>query len=326
MRFRISLFIFLGIFLFSSFLTSSPVSAVTTRDIPYYEKLVKNLKAQIKILDKKVIKLEKENKELKRLGKDTKYINPIHSKTTKKSEKIISESKAIDSTGEAKKLSKAYTISNVPSDPTIHPRFKGFEVQLSSENIDFYFNGSDEVMRGKGSKFIENLQDEKEYSYRWIYREEGREDSIFTGKIKTASLAQFVYCLDVPYRADSLFGTKQFGIQKSSASFRIKCEIPNYPSIKFISVNVDIYNLASVENAKVDLLRIYDKDVLHKTEIENIILKERDNKTIILPLLSSNGVVDQTVFARSFSTDMYLRINNLKFVDTITGKEYAAFK
>lgn len=188
MRFRLSLLIFLGIFVLSSFLIISPVEAKTVKNIAYYEKLVKDLRSQIKNLNKTIIRQEKEISQLKKTNKTTKQIKrnksvdsadilevkPETFITVEKKQSSRARQFVINTKGEEFKL-LGYTVvyqkqvhGSVNTSPQI---FGGRRVDLRAcENIDIPYQEFSQTTYplpcpGKGESTIAS----PEMGYSWYY-------------------------------------------------------------------------------------------------------------------------------------------------------------
>lgn len=296
------LFIFGLIFLFSFFLVPH-VEAATKRSVSYYEKTIKDLKSQIAQLNKKVAKLEKENAKLRKENKTS-------SRSGKSTENIGSE----------KQVQKPYELWQVPSRPVVYTWYDMIEINPSSDKLFVTFNGESPIS-GRKSVFFKELDNDREYSYTWTYKEEGRQDSTFTEKVRTPTLDKLVRCNGVSGKThDNLLSKNSYF--SPTISLPVDCTIDNFDNVEFKSVLISI---SSYNTTNIDTIKIFEDGNLEK-EINNIPVKPGQKKTFELPLVTRNGKVKQEIVANSFGKEIVYELHNLVLVDKNTGKEYTAFK
>lgn len=97
-------------------------------------------------------------------------------------------------------LNKAYQFSSeIPNQRSLYAESNSVDsvnlTKNSDKIINVIFNGLNKFSdNSQNYDIVNGLSANTEYTYSWTYREEGREDSVFSGKIKTKSPEDLVKC------------------------------------------------------------------------------------------------------------------------------------
>lgn len=196
--------------------------------------------------------------------------------------------------------------------PNIRGGYRNFYVHRPNSNWQVFINDVEVNFEGN-SGYIINLSSGRSYPYRFVFHEEGREDSIFEGTTPPLFDTAAVNC-----KSEKPDYSREFA---TPVELQYICEAVE--GIEPVSVNLEIDNRQ--ENQDVTFNRVVTYNENNKTnDFNNFTVTKNTKYSLPLTVSGQTFTVSATIVRNSISRTYYM-LSNLRLRDTQDGREFTIF-